>query len=113
MKRIKNFKMFESIVGFTDDFVSIRKSVKEYIKESDIESFKEVVSDIDDDKSKSFVLNISTEYGRLNFVEYLFDIYDYSPEKIQSAIDWVSHSRIAKRNMGEVQEVLVYLRGKL
>jgi len=113
MKIIKNFKMFESIVGFTDNAVSIRKSVKKSIKESDIESFKELVSDIDDDKSKSFVLYISTEYGRLNFVKYLFDIYHYSPEKIQSAIDWVSHSPIAKINMEEVEEVLVYLRGKL
>jgi hypothetical protein len=52
MKIIKNFKMFESIVGFTDNAVSIRKSVKKSIKESDIESFKELVSDIDDDKSK-------------------------------------------------------------
>ena len=45
------------------------------------------MADIDDDKSKSFVLYISTEYGRLNFVKYLFDIYHYSPEKIQSAIE--------------------------
>jgi len=87
MKRIKSFKIFESI-DIND--------VKEAIRQNDFDKFKDLVVDLDEG-SQILILKNSAEHCRVEFVSYLLDLYDFTSEDIDSVITWIGHSPITKR----------------
>jgi len=106
MKRIKSFKIFESIDN-DGKLVDINngKEIRNSIRQNDFDKFKELVVNVDKG-SKLLILKNSAEYGRVEFVSYLLDLYDFTSEDIDSVITWVGHSPIAKRTTDDINGVL-------
>lgn len=83
MKRIKSFKVFESVDDDNayQEMADRGQKARSAIRNNDFGEFKEGVESIDITAHKRdlvLLLNNAVEYGRVEFVNYLLDLCDYT-----------------------------------
>ena len=110
MKHIKNFKVFESNDQDLSDVIGNGYKIRNAIRSNDFESFKEMIdvlfqnkeyNDVDTytgnvrdyDRMIQNLLCVTSEYGKVDMLNYILDNYTPTKEQLSFVERWLSSSR--------------------